>query len=244
MKDIMTIEELEKGQEEIEREIYEYAKSKCISNENIEPITDGIYSPEEYLKSVPRVMWVLKEPYDKIDESENPYGEGWSIPKDCYDEDDAWKNRTWQPMIYSMYGLYNKLTWEEMDLISDNRNMTNILKQIAYINISKIPALTNSSQYPIEYYYQTWRHILLKQIKLYKPNVIIFGSTIDYFWKDLIGKAEKAIKQYIKDGIYYLNAYKKDDILLLDTYHPTARLAGFNRGDYVNIVINAINELI
>lgn len=122
--------------------------------------------------------------------------------------------------------------------------MTNILKQIAYININKMQAFTNSSQSPIECYYQTWRHILLKQIKLYKPNVIIFGSTIDYFWKDLIDKEEKAIKQYIKDGIYYLNAYKKDDILLLGTYHPTARLAGFNRGDYVNIIITAINDLL
>jgi len=236
MDKILTVEQLQRGEEAIEKSIYDYAKKQNLSNENFMPITDGVCSLQKYLASSPRIMWVLKEPYDDKDESGEPKGGDWSIPKDCFKKDDAWKNCTWQPIIYSMFGLYNKLTWEEMDLIRNNHLMADILQGIAYINVSKMPALTNSSRSPMDQYYQNWKSILWEQINLYKPNVIIFGRTFDYFSNDFFGANGADTNDYVK-------AYKKDDILLLDTYHPNARPKGFRRGDYVGSIIDAINKL-
>jgi len=244
MEKNITVELLQKGQDAIEDRIFKYAKDQGLSNENILPITDGIYSAEKYLGSSPKVMWVLKEPYDE-NEFGKPWGGGWSIPKDCYDKNDAWTNRTWQPIIYSMYGLFNKLKWEKMDWIRDNKEMADVLKQIAYINISKMPAHTNSSQSPIENYYQIWKPILWEQIELYNPQVIIFGATFDYFFKDFFGSNNVVPeKQYIHGDITYISEYKKDGRILLKTFHPIAHQKGFNREYYVNSIISSINELI
>ena len=240
----MTTKQLEDGQKLIEQSIYELAKKLGLSNDKIEPITDGIYSAEKYLNSNPKIAWILKEPYDDKDKQGKPCGGGWSIPRECFDGDDAWKNRTWRLMIYSMYGFFNKLSWEDMDYIRDNKKMADILKQIAYINISKMPALTNSSQSPIGDYYKIWKQILFDQIKLYKPDILIFGNTIDYFWEDLFGQQDiQPIWEYKKDDICYLVAYKKDDMILLSVYHPQAHFSGFDSGEYVNSIIKAIKEL-
>ncbi len=245
MKKELTAEELEQAQTVIEESIYDYAEKAGLSNDKIQPITDGIYSAKLYLESPIKVMWVLKEPYDDNDENGDPKGGGWSIPKDCFGSEDALKNKTWQQIIYTMYGLFNKLSWKQMEYIRDNKAMGEVLKQIAYINISKMPAQTNSSEAPICSYYKKWKQILWKQIDLYKPDVIVFGYTFEYFRNDFFN-SENAIplKKYEIEDIDYLDVYKKDKLLLLDTYHPNAHQRGFRQENYVTSIISAINEFI
>jgi hypothetical protein len=242
MKEVLTVEQLQKGQDLMNQEIIDYAKEKGLSNDNFMPISDGVASIEQYLASSPRIMWILKEPYDKKDEVNNPKGGGWSIPEECFEIDKIdWKIRSWQPIIYSMYGLYNNLSRKEMDSI-DNNSMANILRQIAYININKMPALTHSSQSSIGNHYQEWKPILFKQIELYKPEVMIFGGTLDYFWPDLFAKSlnAKAMHQYEIDNHYYLSAYKtENEVLVLQVDHPSAPI---NKTHYVTSIIEAIKK--
>lgn len=243
MKEVLTVEQLQKGQDLMNQEIIDYAKEKGLSSDNRMPILDGVASLEQYLASSPRIMWILKEPYDDTDKFDNPKGGGWSIPEECFGIDEIdWKIRSWQPIIYSMYGLYNNLSWEEMDSIRDNNSMANILRQIAYININKMPALTHSSQSSIGDRYQEWKPILFKQIELYKPEVMIFGGTLDYFWPDLFAKSlnANAIHQYKVDDVYYLSAYKTEhEVLVLQVDHPSALV---NRAHYVTSIIEAIRK--
>ena len=44
------------------------------------PITDGVVNIECYLASSPRVLWILKEPWEDLKEGEK--GGGWSLTRD------------------------------------------------------------------------------------------------------------------------------------------------------------------
>ena len=181
---ISTIRELGLFQRRIKKEIEHRAVALRLSSDDIEPITDGVYSASKYLSSDPKIMWVLKEPYDNII-NDKPYGGGWNIAEECFAKDDAWSNTTFQPIIYSMYGYYNNLYWDDMDWIRDDKSMADVLQQIAYINVGKMPAMSSSSDAHISECYGVWRDILLRQINGYNPDVIIFANTIQYFKDDL-----------------------------------------------------------
>lgn len=228
----MTITELEQAQAEIIEEIYSFAERVGLSNDNIEPIPDGVYSTEKYLLAPTQIMWILKEPYDDFDENGEPYGGGWNL-FGAFDNDDAWSSRTWQPMIYSMYGLFNNQKWEDMDWISDDKSMANVLKQIAYINISKIPASTATNDNSLWDKYNLWKDILSKQIAIYAPKIIIFGNTFRYFKDDLVG-ADTNPKKSI-EGI--VDLYENGGVKYLDTYHPNQKMV--ERGAYVDSIIEA-----
>ena len=228
----MTITELEQAQAEITEEIYSFAERVGLSNDNIEPIPDGVYSAEKYLLAPTQIMWILKEPYDDFDEDGEPYGGGWNL-FEAFDNDDAWSSRTWQPMIYSMYGLFNNQKWEDMDWISDDKSMTDVLKQIAYINISKIPASTATNDNSLWDKYNLWKDILSKQIAIYAPKIIIFGNTFRYFKDDLVG-ADTNPKKSI-EGI--VDLYENGGVKYLDTYHPNQKMV--ERGAYVDSIIEA-----
>ena len=228
----MTITELEQAQAEIIEEIYSFAERVGLSNDNIEPIPDGVYSAEKYLLAPTQIMWILKEPYDDFDENGEPYGGGWNL-FGAFDNDDAWSSRTWQPMIYSMYGLFNNQKWEDMDWISDDKSMVNVLKQIAYINISKIPASTATNDNSLWDKYNLWKDILSKQIAIYAPKIIIFGNTFRYFKDDLFG-ADTNPKKSI-EGI--VDLYENGGVKYLDTYHPNQKMV--ERGAYVDSIIEA-----
>jgi hypothetical protein len=240
----MSIEKLKKEQQLINEKIEQFAQEKGLSDDVIAPIYDGVADIEKYLSCGKKIMWVLKEPYD---DSENgkPVGGGWSIVDDCFSghgengkspKGDAWSNPTCQPIIYSMYGYFTGLTWESMDWIRDEKSMANILQQIAYINVSKMPNKTQSSLAQIQEFYNIWKPILFEQIDLFKPDVIIFCSTFQYFKNDLeITENDLVTKSHVQ-GV--LDPYKKDGKLWLDVYHPNQRM--IKREEYVNSIINAI----
>ena len=68
----MTVEELQSKQEQLRAEMYLNAEKLGLSTANLKPIPDGVLDAEKYLTSSRKIMWVLKEPYDDIDEEGNP----------------------------------------------------------------------------------------------------------------------------------------------------------------------------
>ena len=136
-------------------------------------------------------------------------------------------------MIYSMYGLFNNQKWEDMDWISDDKSMTDVLKQIAYINISKMPASTTTNDNSLWDKYNLWKEILAKQMAIYEPKIIIFGNTFRYFKDDLVGADTNPSRSI--EGI--VDIYEKGGIKYLDTYHPNQKMV--TRETYVNSIIEA-----
>ena len=225
----MTIEELKKAQADIENEIIQCAISNGLTTEDIEPIPDGIYDAKKYLSSPKRIMWILKEPIDETCDNK-PRGGGWPL-YEAFDNDDAWKNRTWQPIIYATYGILNQKKWEDMSWIEDDKSMVEVLKQIAYINISKMPALTSSKDSELIGNYNIWRSIILEQIRVYNPQIIIFGNTFKYLKNDLIGEEVEPTKNI--DDVVHI--YEKDNVKMFDAYHPNQRI--IERECYINSII-------
>lgn len=235
---------LSEGQSFIDKEIYNLAEREGLSTNDLLPIVDGVSDIAQYLNNKYKVMWIMKEPYDEWDEDEDgtlkPYGGGWSLVEDGFCGPNVSKVKSWQPIIYSMYGLFCGLHYNEMDWIRDDPEMSEVLKRIAYINVSKMPALTNSENGIIKNLYEKWKQILFSQIDLYSPEFIIFGGTYQFFADDMKDKGAKLIHQVFCEGDNFINVYKLGNTYLLSAYHPAAFKS---RLYYVDSIIDVIKAL-
>ena len=208
----------ETRQDLLEEAIYNVPSANNLPND---AIADGVGDAKAYLSSFPKVAWVLKEPYDIVSDGKAAGG-GWSISKDCFMKDSgSWSVRTWQRVIYVVYGLRHHLSYSEMDYISNDWDMGKVLREIAWINLSKMPALTTSSDKTIrDAYEKYWKVIVKEQLDLYKPDVIIFGNTLNICRNFILGNEDKAIEHVFREGQCFVEVFKKAGRLLLNAYHP------------------------
>jgi hypothetical protein len=225
----MDAKELNKRQQEIWNEIEKLAKE--LGNSNRLPIYDGVCDLDGYLNSMPKVMWILKEPNGQ--EKDGIEDGGWSIPEESFTNlEETAGQPTWQVMIYVMYGYQNGLKYDDMDYIHNKIEMAKVMQSIAYLNVSKMPGYNKSVKSNIEQRYTQWKPILNKQIETYAPNLIIFGNTFDHFKNDFkIRGLEK-----IGNIPGWIDVYKSGQLIILDAYHPSRK-----GRDYVNTLIEALN---
>ena len=229
------------GQELIKSKIFERAEKLELSNDDLEPLPDGVFNIEGYCKSSPRIMWILKQPYDDMKDGK-PFGGGWEVCS-AFNNDDVFKNKTWQPIIYSLFGIRNHKLYGDSDVpyIYDDKSMVDLLKDIAYINIDKMPGYRTTSDAELAEAYEQWKDIVEEQIRLYDPQVICFANTMWLFKKDW-GIDENTKHEAIPLGNdKYMFVFRKDGRLCLDTYHPAQRVVA--RESYVDAIIKAVNDL-
>ena len=233
-------DKIRSGQELIKSKIFERAEKLELSNDGLEPLPDGVADIEGYCKSSPRIMWILKQPYDDMKDGK-PFGGGWEV-YGAFNNDDAFKNTTWQPIIYSLFGIRNHKLYGDSDVpyIHDDKSMVDLLKDIAYINIDKMPGYRTTSDAELAEAYEQWKDIVEEQIRLYDPQVICFANTMWLFKKDW-GIDEHTKHESIPLGNdKYMFVYRKDGRLCLDTYHPAQRVVP--RENYVDAIIKVVNE--
>lgn len=236
----LSSEDIRKGQEKIKEEIYARAKELGISTDDLWPLPDGVFNIEGYCQSSPRIMWILKQPYDDMKEGK-PYGGGWEV-YGAFNNDDAFKNTTWQPIIYSLFGIRNYKLYGDSDVpyIRDDKSMVDLLKDIAYINVDKMPGYRSTSDEELSQAYEQWKDIVEEQIRLYDPQVICFANTMWLFKKDW-GIDENTEHEEVPLGNdKSMFVYNKDGRLCLDTYHPAQRVV--KREDYVDSIIKVVNK--
>lgn len=237
----MTIQELEKKNSELEKEIGLNAEKHNLITDKVEPIYDGIYSAEKYLSAPLRIMWVLKEPYDDVDDNGLPAGGGWSIPKCLFNEPD-YKYYTSGKVSAKMvtrlsYCLLNNKKFADSKDLNSAQEIAQPLQNIAYINISKMPAVTRTNNATLIEKYNFWKTILLKQIETYSPDVIIFGATFDFFISDLFG--ESFPEPNFKFGM--TKGFVRNDGLLISAYHPGYFKSEETQDNYASEIIKIVN---
>ena len=234
----MTVKELEKADKNLKLMITKCANDNNLITEDIKPIYDGIYSAELYLESPLKIMWILKEAYDDVDNKNNPVGGDWSITENIFDEPDKniINNRTLEMVAYISYGILNNILWNKMDYIADTPEIAKSVQQIAYININKMPAYTTTDDSKLNGHYHIWKDVLLKQIEVYNPDVMIFGNTYCYFENDLTGRYKTLSKAH-KINVYEYN----DNQLIIDAYHPGNRISDYKEV-YVNTIVKSVNK--
>jgi len=232
----MTESQLATADTILENEIYKLAQANGLSSAVLEPITDGIYSAKDYLSSPLKLMWILKEPYDDKDANGNPTGGGWSIPKDLFGPNHKYFcDKTSRVVTYTTYCIIQNKRWNEVPYFEDDPSVADQLQNIAYINLSKMPASTKSSDSAISSNYQIWKDIIRKQIELYNPDILICGNTFKFIKDDFVG-TNKVLYKNIDDMV---GANVVNGKLWLDCYHPGQ--LSIKEGDYANSICDAVD---
>lgn len=234
---------------QIENEIEHIAKvHELTNNGKLLPIFDGIGNFEEYLQSEIKLAVLLKESYDELDSEGNPCGGGWSLPRDCFmSEEQKWTVRTWQRIIYLVYALRNNLKYNEMDYIRDDLSMGNVLRSIAWINLSKMPGKSRSYYSYIVKFKTYWKDIVKKQLECYSPDVIICGGVFDACKNELFPEAELLevipINDNEKTNLKDIAIYKSSKTLIFDVSHPgRIGVKNVNIGKYIDLIIEYIRK--
>lgn len=225
-------------------EINKLVNEKIISDiPDTYPITDGIIDVEKYLNAKYKILWILKEPYDEFDDDGKPYGGGWGLDEAIRTKHSIHEfnsgRQTFKPMIYTSFGILNSFClWDDMDDIEKDPTMLDALKSIAYINVKKLPGFRTSNRKVIEYAYQQHKEILLKQIEYYNPDIIIGGSTLYNFYRDLNITKDDFQRN---DSVNYLI---RDNKIFIDAYHPAQRTGttGISAEKYCNDIINSVKK--
>ncbi len=183
-------------------------------------ITDGIVNLTDYYNSAIKIMWILKEPYGSG---------GYSMTEGLNNDRALGKNKdaqsTFHPIIYSTYGILNDfLKYNNNFKIRDQSCMSLILRQIAFVNVQKIPGKTRTPNANLKRYYRTNKEIVLQQIKVYRPDIIIGGKTLHLFKTDLKNLRELEFGHFAMDNQLFINAF-----------HPAQ--TKITREEYVNKII-------
>lgn len=229
----MTAKELGKEQKVL-KELIDKTADK-LGDSDKKPIYDGIADIKGYLKTSPKIMWLLKEAYGEKDPITGQISGGdWSLADDIY-WDNFWKSSSmWQHMIKINYAIHhNYITRDKIPPI--NEVIANELKKAAYININKMPGDKTSTHAHLKRCYKNWRDIIIKQIKLYKPDIIIFGYTFQFFNEDPFFDGYSPLRTFGEKWV--AGANKKNTIVLIDAYHPARKGDG---KDYVDNIIKAV----
>lgn len=207
---------------------------------NVHPVIDGALDPSKYFdNSSFRMMWLLKEPYDKKDERTGC----WSIPDHFMNNyDQFYKDlvrskfgKTWQPVVYASYGILNGFkSWKEMPYIWDEPEMVRILGKVAWVNIHKLPSLTGSSTHigNIIASYRQNGEVLKEQIQLLDPDIIICGNTFSVVKEDWGNPKEEKF-----DMVEYCTIGKR---LIVNAYHPAQRT--ITRERYINNIVECVKQ--
>lgn len=194
-------------------------------------MNDGIVNIDEYYDSTIRIMWILKEPYDK---NENGHSGGWSMTN-ALDNGKLGKgkdSKTWNRIVCSSFGILNN--FERLGKVvelNEKQKVREIIKKIAFVNVKKIPGDTTTSAKTLTNAYKQNKEILLKQIDTYRPDIIIGGKTLHLFKKDLNVKKENELEA----GHFFLK-----NQLFINTLHPAQR--NISTDDYVNKIIERAEQ--
>ncbi|MBE0542405.1 MAG: hypothetical protein IH623_13550 [Verrucomicrobia bacterium] len=208
----MSKERLEALEKDVNAELIKMAESEGSKHH---PITDGVVDIDRYLSSSPKILWILKEPWEPLREDEG--GGGWSVTKELIPDLIAKRQiggiPTYRKMAYVTFSLLNNfVSYSDIPYANKDSRVGEALRSIAYINVNKFPGKTTSNPADIEFYYRRNRDILKKQIAVINPDVVIAGNILHLFYEDL-GLNSKEMESggsvdfYRQDGRLYVNAY-------------------------------------
>lgn len=148
-------------------------KKTYYENENRKLIEDGIVNIEKYFHTKKRILWILKEPYC----DGNNQGGGWSLVDNLNNERATGNNRTsfqtFDKIIYASYCIINNKEYNELYKKISINAISSILREIAYINIQKLPATKISDNNLISKHLNEHFGIIKQQIATIKPDIII-----------------------------------------------------------------------
>ena len=175
-------------------------------------VRDGVVSEMEYLSSLPKVAFILKEVND-------PNGGGWDLRKFISEGAQA---QTWNNVARWVHGIRNLTSIPGWDFYAEITNDFRIetLKSICALNLKKSPGTHTSDHASLNAVAKEDKDFVRRQFSIYDPDLTICGGTGDLF-KRVVGHEEEVWKT-TKRGIRW---YEQDDNkYVVDFAHPEARV--------------------
>lgn len=212
--------------EEIDRKIRD--RNREILNQ--EPVYDGIMNVAQWVNTKPKVLWILKEPYDDD-------GGGWKMS----DLINKFRNNqgismTWRRIIFSSWGiLYDVESWNDLNG-SELRKMSDVLNRIAYINIKKMIGARVSPRKVIAEAYRRDGDIIDEQIRLIDADIVVFGGT--YKWFEAMVPSKNKV-EYLPNS--NAASFYQDGKIFIDSHHP-AYYKNISDEDYCMDIIRSVRR--
>ena len=223
----MTVEDLIKGQEEIKCKIRERSKDPkfdaCY-------ILDGIADIEGYINSKPRIAWILKEAWGDD-------GAGWDLSSQVIatqDKISISKTPSFKRVAYASRGIHTDTNWDNLPWITEDDNVVNAIKKIAWINISKIAGESKSPDKRIEEAFDNWKDIIKEQLDLYDPQVYILGNT--FKWVDKFFEIDKIEPIKLDSSWAYV---RRDGKVIIWAFHPSKIMTD---QQYIDDIVNVLRK--
>lgn len=172
-------------------------------------IEDGIIDTEIFKKEPIKILFILKEAYDKDTKGNFTKDGGWNLPE----------------LIKKMikeFRLTQIPTFNGLFLFSaqyfQNSNLE-VMQKIAYINVIKESGESETKGKKLETEFERNKTLLLSQIQEIEPDIIIFAGNgiADLFMKEW-GISEGDKKRDTEDTSHY---FRYKDYLCINTYHPS-----------------------
>ncbi|MBK8563522.1 MAG: hypothetical protein IPN76_09285 [Saprospiraceae bacterium] len=201
-------------------------------------VPDGIVNLDEYLKADIKIMWILKEANSQGNNEWSMRGalnDGYLINENGIRG--GW-GRTFNPIIYTTVGILSNKNWGEINWVSDEPELIEILKKIAFVNVKKVPGNSVCDNEQMKSFYQQNKSILVRQIKLAEPDVIICGNTFWLIQNELKIKDFTPVKNFSKE--FPINFFYSTKRMVIDAYHPNNR--SVSQEDYCDSIIEAVIE--
>ena len=155
--------------------------------------------------------------------------------------DHKW-GRTDRRIISTMYKIrYHK----DMPLIKEQPEVSEVLKDVVWINLSKMPGKTTSGTSYISEYKKHWQDIVKRQIDFYDPDVLIFGNNlVDSVFNDFVeDERTNNLGEKRKWDMHFLTIHKgKNNRLVLHSYHPGRVFSHEQASYYEDTIVDAIDK--
>lgn len=184
-------------------------------------VFDGIINPEEWKKQQVKILFVLKEAYDKSahndaglyawDESE------WVLKQNGR----IGKSKTWRRVYQWTKAILEQKSYSEID---DPRWDDGTLDKIAAINIKKTNGKLRSVGEELREHAKRHSKELLAQIKMINPDVIVCGYTCWLLDSALETVSEEPVRTIKNDRWKYktksLSKNNEKEVTVIDFWHP------------------------
>lgn len=170
--------------------------------------SDGIMNYEEWGKSKPKILFLLKENHAAEDEWEPD--EGITVGSNVFSKNIA----RWRQILIELF------TNPAKELAFSNIELPETINDIAIIEVKKLNEREGSSNYyDIRNYAIIDKDFLIEQFELINPDIVVCCSTGDYYEDDIFG--EESWEQLLPVPIQRCNCYKHGNRLVIDFYHPS-----------------------
>lgn len=205
-------------------------------------IKDGLPSPEEYLKSKVKILFILKDANFGISDEDNKSGNFDSSPHDLRAElrkdPHVWwrKVRNWcAPLLDS------NLTWEDVK----NKDIGESLAPFGFIQLKKNAGSGSVKYDTLLKVAKEDREEIKNQIAIYNPDFIVCCGVGEILYEDVYSGLEQRTLTPEGVGYWKVNIGSDDtnSTYIIDYCHPSARFGTRIEGVVAFGLVKTINYL-